>query len=139
LAHIFEPVSDFGMEEAERWLADWTASVSQTAEQAKRLSDRVAALSASAQNDDGVRVAVDATGQITELILTERSLRLSPTQLASGILDTMRKAQRKLPQLVAEAAGETVGADSSSASAVVSAFERRFPAPEPDDDRYRRG
>jgi hypothetical protein len=132
-------MSDFGLDEAERWLADWSASVSQQAEQSRQLAERVAALSASAESADGVRVTVDASGQITELELTDRIRELAPARLASAILETMRTAQRKLPDLVAETAADTVGAGSSSASAVIAAFERRFPTADPKDDRYRHG
>jgi hypothetical protein len=60
---------------------------------------------------------------------------MSGSDLAAEIMATMRRAQRRLTELVAEAARETVGVDSETGRAVLAGFERRFPASTEDDDR----
>ena len=120
-------VTDFGLDESEQWLANWSASISEHAVQAQQLATRVAALSASASGANGdVQVTVGSSGQVTDLKLAERTRNMAAAQLATVILVTMRKAQAKLPDLAAEVAKETVGARSPAAQAVVSAFGRRF-------------
>jgi hypothetical protein len=124
----------FGSGEAEEWLADWTASISARAEAARELSDRVAVLSASASGADGaVTVTVSGSGVVTDLRLTDRVQRWSPTEIAEEILTVMRRAQGLLAGKVADAARQTVGTDTETGRAVIASFERRFPEQPPDD------
>ncbi|MBM7491914.1 DNA-binding protein YbaB [Micromonospora luteifusca] len=128
------PMGDYGAA-TERFVASWTAGVSERAAQAQALSERVADMSATADGADGaVRVTVAASGVLTDLRLDDRVLRWRPAEIAAEVLTVMRRAQGRLAAQVAEAAAETVGSDSETARAVVSSYERRFPE-QPEDDR----
>ncbi|MEH1165539.1 YbaB/EbfC family nucleoid-associated protein [Micromonospora sp. CPCC 205539] len=127
------PMGDFGAA-TERFVASWTAGVSERATQAQALSERVAAMSATADGADGaVQVTVAASGVLTDLRLDDRVLRWRSDEIAAEVLTVMRRAQGRLAAQVAEAAAETVGPASDTARAVVASYERRFPE-QPEDD-----
>jgi DNA-binding protein YbaB len=120
---------------AEEWLESWTASVNAQAERAAQLSSRVAALTGSAQSNDGsIRVSVGSTGQIEKLELDDRVQRLRGEDLAKQILTVMRKAQAKLSAQVTEEVQATVGADTETGRAVIHSFDARFPQQSDDDE-----
>jgi DNA-binding protein YbaB len=142
---VGQPVDD-GLDRAQEWLRNWTASVSGQAAKAQAMSDQVARLSVSLANAEGsVEVTVAGSGNLTNLRLTEAVRRRPPDQIAAEILTTMRRAQATLSARVAEIAAGTVGADSATGRAVVASFAGRFPAEtdEPDggsaSDWQRRG
>ncbi|MEV0153944.1 YbaB/EbfC family nucleoid-associated protein [Micromonospora sp. NPDC050686] len=127
------PAGDFGAA-TERFVASWTASVSERAARAQALSERVAALSATADGADGaVRVTVAATGAMTDLRLDDRVLRWRADEIAAEVLAVMRRAQGRLAAKVAQATTETVGAESETGRAVVASYARRFPE-QPEDE-----
>ncbi|MFC5923848.1 YbaB/EbfC family nucleoid-associated protein [Micromonospora vulcania] len=112
----------------DRFVASWAAGISERAAQAQELSERVAAMSATAEGAHGaVQVTVAASGAMTDLRLDDRLLRWRADEIAAEVLAVMRRAQGQLAAQVAEAAAETVGADSETARAVVSSYETRFP------------
>jgi len=120
---------------AEEWLESWTASVNAQAERAAQLSSRVAALTGSAESNDGsIRVSVGSTGQIEKLELDDRVQRLRGEDLAKQILTVMRKAQAKLSAQVTEEVQATVGADTETGRAVIHSFDARFPQQSDDDE-----
>lgn len=125
---------------AENWVRSWSASVSERAAQAQEMSRLVAALSAAATSADGaVRVAVAATGVVTELRLSDRVQGWSGARIAAEVMTTMRRAQAQLAEAVADVAARTVGEDSETGRAVVASYSERFPEPsEVDDDGARR-
>ncbi|MFG1885930.1 YbaB/EbfC family nucleoid-associated protein [Micromonospora sp. NPDC049102] len=131
------PSADFGAA-TERFVASWSAGISERAARAHELSERVAAMSATAEGAEGaVQVTVAASGAMTDLRLDDRVLRWRADEIAAEVLAVMRRAQGRLAPQVAEAAAETVGADSETARAVVGSYETRFPeVPEEDEQGY---
>ena len=119
---------------AEDWLDSWVAGVDARAEAAAQLARQVAAVTAVARNDDEtITVTVGANGQVEGLELDDRVQRLSGRDLSGQILAVMRAAQRKVTERVAVEVQATVGDDSETGRAVIDAFERRFPEPEPEE------
>ncbi|HLU32671.1 MAG TPA: YbaB/EbfC family nucleoid-associated protein [Natronosporangium sp.] len=124
------------LDEAQEWLRSWTAQISQRAEAATALSDRVAALESTAEDLDGaVRVRVDGAGRLVGLELGERARDLSAAGLAEVIMGTVARAQHGLNARVAEAVAETVGADTETGRAVLNSFAHRYPDPDQSDER----
>jgi hypothetical protein len=120
---------------AEEWVRSWSASVSERAAQSQALSDQVSQLSVSASDDDGlVTVTVAGSGVVTGLYLDERVRRWPAERTAAEILVTMRRAQASLAGRVAGIVAQTVRADSETARAVMTSFERRFPGEPPCDE-----
>ena len=117
-----------GIDAAEDWLDDWTASSSAQAARAATLSRRVAALTGSAESADGsIKVTVGSAGQV-------ESLDLDDAELARRILSVMRKAQSNLARQVTVQVQDTVGADTETGRAVIDSFESRFPQQESSED-----
>lgn len=125
---------------AQEMLQSWTAELSTRAQAATELSDRVATITASAVGADGaVRVAVAASGAVTDLQLDNRVQRLTGSELAGIIMATIARAQAKLVEQVSVAVRDTVGTDSETGRAVTDTFARRFPRlPDEQSDRWER-
>ncbi|MEV4754647.1 YbaB/EbfC family nucleoid-associated protein [Micromonospora sp. NPDC049559] len=122
-------------DDAEAWIRSWTAQVSARASAAAELADRVAMIKATASGADGaIRVTVDGSGVPSELRLDDRVQRMRGEELAGEIMRVLRKAQASLADEVGSVVHATVGSDSETGRAVIDSFERRFPAPLPDDD-----
>ncbi|MCY1142844.1 YbaB/EbfC family nucleoid-associated protein [Actinoplanes sp. Pm04-4] len=91
------------------------------------LEDRLAALSATATDEDGVvTVTVGSSGVVTGLRLDDRVQRLGGATLSAEILRTMRRAQAALAEQVAVAVDETVGAETEDGKAVLDSYTERF-------------
>ncbi|MEU4555486.1 YbaB/EbfC family nucleoid-associated protein [Micromonospora violae] len=131
------PMGEFGAS-TEQFVSSWAAGISEHAAKTQALSERVASMSATADGAQGaVRVTVASTGAMTDLVLDDRVLHWRANEIAATVLAVMRQAQGRLAAQVAEAAAETVGADSETARAVVGSYATRFPeVPEDDDPGY---
>jgi len=91
------------------------------------LEDRLAALSATATDEDGVvTVTVGSSGLVTGLRLDDRVRQLSGATISDEILRTMRRAQAALADQVAVAVDETVGADTEDGRAVLDRLTERL-------------
>ncbi|WP_433347862.1 YbaB/EbfC family nucleoid-associated protein [Micromonospora sp. CA-111912] len=127
------------LDDAERWVADWSASISERAERAQRLAARVAGLTGSAGAAGGlVEARVDSSGGLVALHLDDRLTGWPAARLEREIMTALRRAQAALTGRVAEAVADTVGADTETGRAVLDGYDRRFPAPPPDDPPGRR-
>jgi DNA-binding protein YbaB len=116
------------LEAAVRRIDDWQAGFEQRAAQARQLSARLAALTASARSEDGhVTVTVGATGVLTGLELHEEVRRQPASETARQILATLAAAQSDLAGQATEVTAETVGADSETGKAVIASLARRQP------------
>ncbi|MGC5018537.1 YbaB/EbfC family nucleoid-associated protein [Micromonospora sp. DT47] len=123
------------LDEAERWVADWSASVSERAEQAQRLAARVAGVTGAAADASGlIEVRVDSSGALTALHLDDRVTGWPAARIERMIMTTLRQAQTALFEQIAATVADTVGADSETGRAVLGGYERRFPAVAEDGD-----
>ncbi|MDG4839858.1 YbaB/EbfC family nucleoid-associated protein [Micromonospora sp. WMMD967] len=128
-------------DEAQELLHSWTAQLSTRAQAAADLSERVAALAASATGADGaIRVTVAASGALTDLRMDDRVQRMRGSELASIIMATVARAQAGLTDQVIVAVHDTVGIDSETGRTVADTFAKRFPKPADEQpDRWERG
>ena len=114
-------------EAAERMIDDWQAGLEARAARARELSARLARLSARARSDDRlVTVTVGASGDLVGLELDERTRQRPAAETARTILRTLRAAQAKLTEAVADAAAGTVGVDSATGRAVIASYTGRL-------------
>jgi DNA-binding protein YbaB len=117
---------DTDLDAAERWVDDWESGIAEHAAKAKALSQRVAALSATARSDDGlVEVTVASSGVVTRLHLDERVCGWSAARIAEQVMAVMHAAHRRLTEQVTEATAETIGLDDPAGRAVVASFAQR--------------
>jgi DNA-binding protein YbaB len=112
---------------AERMIDDWQAGIEERAVRARELSARLSRLSARVRSDNRlVTVTVGASGDLVGLELDERIRQRPAAETAGAILTTLRAAQAKLAEAVADATAETVGADSATGRAVIASYAGRL-------------
>jgi DNA-binding protein YbaB len=132
------PFAGRSLDEADEWLRHWTAQASTRAEATQRMSDQVAGLTSTATAADGaIKATVAGSGLLVRLELDDRVQRMPGRDLAAQIMRAVAMAQADLSPKVAAVVADTIGADSETGRAVVTSFERRFPAP-PDEAEERR-
>lgn len=122
--------------QAEQEMRRWAAAVEEKAQRYQVMQAEVARVSVTeSSRDDVVRVTVDATGAVTDLVISDKSRDLSGAELSGMVLTTMRRAQSRITEHVAEVMTRTVGDDEQTVATVVDSYRQRFPEPEPDPER----
>lgn len=113
--------------------ADWQQQVAESAKRYQELNERVSHLSITEKSRDGmVVVTVSSTGVLTDLVLKERWHPVPEPELAGQIMECLKRAQAKIPDLMAKVIEETLGDQDSSAHLIVADARRSFPEPPPD-------
>ncbi|HEX7309406.1 YbaB/EbfC family nucleoid-associated protein [Lentzea sp.] len=101
--------------------------------QAKAKAERYQAMSVQARQisvtdtEGPVTVTVDSGGNVVDLRIKGHD------DVARDVLLTMRRAQAKLPEKLAEVMAETIGDDPRTVSTVVGNYRAKFPEPVSDD------
>ncbi|MBM7770924.1 DNA-binding protein YbaB [Actinokineospora baliensis] len=122
--------------QTEQELRRWSADVAARAERYQVMQAEVARVSVTeTSREDLVSVTVDATGAVTDLVINDRAGELPGAELSALVLTTMRTAQSRITERVAEVMERTVGDDPQTVAAVVGSYRERFPEPEPDPGR----
>jgi DNA-binding protein YbaB len=135
---VSEP--NFGIDgpRTELELERWAAGVAAKAERYQDMQRQVTAVSSTETSRDGVvTVTVDSAGAVTDLRITDQVRSLPGAEVAQLVLTTMRRAQSRITEQVAEIMQTTVGEDAQTVDAVVSNFRNRFPEPEPEPTGHR--
>ncbi|WP_112138592.1 YbaB/EbfC family nucleoid-associated protein [Glycomyces dulcitolivorans] len=121
------PLLSMDPEDALRRLEDWKARAEALAQGTAAASERLQALTATASDDnETVRITVDAEGLMVEIHLSSRVQKQSAHFTEASVMETYRKAQEQLKEAAAEVVAETVGADSAAGRALLAGFERRL-------------
>lgn len=81
--------------------------------------------------DSSVAVTVDATGNVTDLKVTQAALDKGPEAVSTSVLATLRAAQAKVGDRVKDAVAPLIGEDSETMGMLMSGYENRFGQPEP--------
>ncbi len=123
-------------------MSDPTARIDQLTAAAKAKAGRYLALQARAaevsvteSSQDGlVTVTVDSAGNVTDLRITDKVKELSGERVAAAVLLTLRRAQARLPEKLAEVMAETIGDDQQTVDTIVGNYRAKFPEPEPEDE-----
>lgn len=119
-----------GAEALDRWVAENEAK----AQRFQQMRDGVQQVSTTETSRDGiVTVTVDAAGNMSDLQITDGVKQLSGSKVASEVLGTMRRAQSRLADQVAEVVSATVGDDPSTMDTVLSSYHGKFPEPEQEE------
>ncbi|MBB2941905.1 DNA-binding protein YbaB [Actinoplanes lutulentus] len=103
-------MSDFALDDADRWVGDWQAGLEERLARTRALSTRLHALTGSAQSAGGlVEATVDSAGALTDLYLSDEVRRHSARWIAEQILTASEAARAELARqavLVARANGD---------------------------------
>jgi DNA-binding protein YbaB len=119
---------------SERMVADWNRRIQQTAQRYQAMADRVQQLSLTERSQDGtIEVTINSKGLLTNLVIAERVNVKSMAQLSGQIMNTVQRAQSRLPELLQQAMAETVGTQDATANKVFEDARKTFPEPPPDE------
>jgi hypothetical protein len=128
MTEVFGGGADGVHEALDRLVADTRAK----AQRYQQMRAGVEQVSATEASPDGVvTITVNAAGMVTELCLTDRIRELTGSALASTIMSTIRRAQARLADQVADVMAATVGDDQTTMDVVLANYHARFPDPEP--------
>ena len=98
----------------------------------QELSQRVAQLRITEKSRDGmIWVTVSADGLLTDLVLRERWHPLPAGEVAAEIMDCVRRAQARIPELLRQTINATVGPRDPTVDVLLDEARRRFPEPPP--------
>ncbi len=82
------------------------------------------------ESTDGlVTVTIDATGNVTDLHISDAVRQMSGEQVAAAVLSTLRTAQSRLPERLREVMAATIGDDQSTIDTIVGNYRAKFPVP----------
>ena len=128
-----DPLFGSGKDMAAR-IDQWTAAARAKAERYQVMQARAGKVSVTESSSDGVvTVTVDSAGNVTDLRITDRVKEMSGAQVSSAVLLTLRRAQARLPEKVAEVMAETIGDDQQTVDTIVNNYRSKFPEPEPEE------
>ena len=71
-------------------------------------------------------VTIDSSGNVVDLRVKDHD------ELARAVLLTMRRAQARLPEKLAEVMAETIGDDKQTVDTIVGNYRAKFPEPLPE-------
>ncbi|KJK42684.1 hypothetical protein UK23_36120 [Lentzea aerocolonigenes] len=112
----------------------WVAQARAKAERYQEMRAQAGQLSVTESSKDGlVTVSIDSSGNVTDLRITDRVRELSGAEVAAEVLLTMRRAQAKLPEKLAEVMATTIGDDPGTAETIVGNYRAKFPEPPSDE------
>jgi DNA-binding protein YbaB len=117
-------------EDAVRNIDNWAQGLADKARRYREAQTDTEALRLSATSPDGgVRVTVGADGGVTDLHLDERVRAVRASELATTILETMRRAQSGIADRVSEVMADHLGAeeDLHTRATVLTQLRDRFP------------
>lgn len=105
----------------------WVAQAKAKAERYQEM--RVQAQQISVTDTEGpVTVTIDSSGNVTDLRIKDHD------ELARAVLLTMRRAQARLPERLAEVMAETIGDDRQTVDTIVGNYRAKFPEPLVDEN-----
>jgi hypothetical protein len=121
-------------------MPDWTRQVAENAARHQQLAEHLSRLSITERSGDGaVRVTVSASGLLTDLVLRERWRPDPLPVIAAEIMDCLRRAQARIPDLLRQATFDILGEADPSAHLLHDEAAKRFPEPPPRQAHRPRG
>lgn len=129
---------------SEQMIEGWTKQLQQTAARYQAMAERMQGQTVTERSKDGaVEVTVDAKGLLKNLVLADSAAGKKMADVSAEVMRLVQRAQARIPELLQQAAAETVGGDETAETLVADA-QRTFPAPpveeqaESASDRVRR-
>ncbi|MFD4673248.1 YbaB/EbfC family nucleoid-associated protein [Lentzea sp. NPDC058450] len=108
----------------------WEREVAENARRLGALRDRLSAQTVREVSRDGtVEVSVSTSGALTGLVLREGRFREPLPVIAAQVMDCVRRAQARIPELMGQAMAETIGPNDPAAQLILAETRERFPEP----------
>ncbi|WP_329067199.1 YbaB/EbfC family nucleoid-associated protein [Amycolatopsis sp. NBC_01480] len=107
----------------------WTRQLKETAARYQAMAERMQGQTVTERSKDGlVEVTVDAKGLLKNLVIAESANGKRMAEVSALVMQLVQKAQSRIPELLQQAAAETVGGDGTT-DALVEKAKGSFPAP----------
>jgi hypothetical protein len=84
--------------------------------------------------DGMVTVTVDSAGNVTDLRITDQVREKSGSQVSAAVLNTLWRAQSRLPERLGEVMAGTIGDDKQTMETIVGNYRSQFPELPPESD-----
>jgi DNA-binding protein YbaB len=115
-------------------LARWVAAGKAKAVRFQQMRAEVQQIAVTETSADGVvTVTVDASGNVTNLHVTDGASGWPGAKISTVLLATMRRAQAQLADRIAEVMTATVGDEPNALNTVLTSYHSKFPQPTPDE------
>jgi DNA-binding protein YbaB len=115
--------------DVERMMADWERDAVTKSQRYQQMQAKVEQISITESVANGaVSVTVGHNGLPTDIKMTEAVRKMTPDEIAAGVLRAIQKAQSKYPERMAAIVAETVGDDDTTRHLVATAVDN-FPPP----------
>lgn len=117
---------------ASAYVQDWKARIDRKAADTQAMSDRLAGLRVTAEDDNGIaEVTIDSTGLLLDLRLSERTQRVAPDAVSRAVMSALQKARLKAAEQSRRIVEESMGSDSVAARAIADRVEQQLRATAP--------
>lgn len=114
----------------------WVAAAKAKAERYQAMQAATSQVSVSESSPDGmISVTVDSAGNVTGLRITDAVRESTGAKVAAAVLNTLRRAQARLPERLGEVMAETIGDDQPTMDTIVGRYRAKFPEPEPEPEQ----
>ncbi|SDE52444.1 YbaB/EbfC family nucleoid-associated protein [Glycomyces harbinensis] len=116
-------------------LQAWKGRIDQLAEDTRAMSDQFQDLKVTASDPDrNAEVTIDSSGNLVDIVLSERTRRISTEDVSQAILQAFRAARVRIAERSAEIVAETMGADSPAGRAIAERVRGQL-MPHTDEER----
>jgi DNA-binding protein YbaB len=108
-------------------LQAWKGRIDQLAADTQAMSDRFEGLKVTASDPDGnAMVTLDSSGNLIDIVLSERTRRIDTEVTSRAILQAVQAAKAQVAERSAEIVSETLGADSPAGRAIAERVRGRL-------------
>lgn len=108
-------------------LAAWQGRIDRLAADTKLMSDRLESLRVTVADANGlVTVTVDSTGNLLDMVFSERIKRQSPEVVSRTAMETIREAKQQVAERSGEIIEATLGSDSAAGRAIAERVRGRL-------------
>lgn len=118
---------DADADHRERGLSQWAQGFADQAERFHTMRSNLEQITVSESAPEGaVRVTVNSSGLLTDLVFTDKIREMPPSQVAEQVMASLRRAQQQLAPLVQETMLAAIGGEQELIEQVVSGYRERF-------------
>ena len=109
------------------YLRDWKTRIDRTAADTQAVSDRLAQLRVTAEDDNKlVAVSIDSGGVLVDVRFSERIQRVAPDVVSRAVMSALAVARRKAAERTREIVTDTMGAESVAARAIAERLSQQL-------------
>ena len=116
-------------------LVAWKGRIDQLAADTQAMSEQMERLRVTVMDPDRVvEVTVDSTGNLVDVLFSERIRRVTPEEVSRALMATIRAAKAQVADRSAEIIESTLGPDSSAGRAIAERVRKQLTPPDDQDE-----